>query len=78
MGEWNRRDWIKIVGLATAGVATTKLNALGLEKLGLDKSSIHYGDDGALYIPRDKYASLFGPTTGDRVRLADTELMIEI
>src|SRR5690606_24777645 len=78
MGEWNRRDWIKIVGLATAGVATTKLNALGLEKLGLDKSSIHYDDDGALYIPRDKYASLFGPTTGDRVRLADTELLIEI
>lgn len=78
MGEWNRRDWIKIVGLATAGVDTMKLNALGLEKLGLDKSSIHYDDDGTLYIPRDKYASLFGPTTGDRVRLADTELLIEI
>ncbi|KAF5278677.1 hypothetical protein FQR65_LT15595 [Abscondita terminalis] len=78
MSEWNRRDWIKIVGLASASIATTKLNALGLEKLGLDKSSIRYDEDGALYIPRHKYASLFGPTTGDKVRLADTELMIEI
>ncbi|QBQ42666.1 urease subunit alpha [Sphingobacterium psychroaquaticum] len=77
MGDWNRRDWIKVMGLATAGIAVTKLNALGLEKLGLDKSSIRY-IDGELYIPRDKYASLFGPTTGDRVRLADTELLIEI
>ena len=31
-----------------------------------------------LSIPRDRYASLFGPTAGDRVRLADTELFIEI
>lgn len=77
MGEWNRREWIKIVGLATAGVAATKLNALGLEKMGLDKASIRYVD-GELFIPRDKYAALFGPTTGDKIRLADTELMIEI
>lgn len=78
MGDWNRRDWIKIVGLASASIATTRLNALGLEKLGLDKSSIRYDEDGALYIPRHKYASLFGPTTGDKVRLADTDLLIEI
>ena len=31
-----------------------------------------------LEIPRRQYASLYGPTTGDRVRLADTELLIEI
>jgi urease subunit alpha len=31
-----------------------------------------------LRIPRAQYASLYGPTTGDRVRLADTELFIEI
>ena len=31
-----------------------------------------------LRIPRRQYADLFGPTTGDRVRLADTELLIEI
>jgi urease subunit alpha len=29
-------------------------------------------------IPRRTYADLFGPTTGDRVRLADTELIIEV
>jgi urease subunit alpha len=29
-------------------------------------------------IPRRQYADLYGPTTGDRIRLADTELIIEI
>src|SRR5438045_4627792 len=29
-------------------------------------------------IPRAAYAAMFGPTTEDRVRLADTELIIEI
>lgn len=29
-------------------------------------------------IRRSKYAGMYGPTTGDRVRLADTELLIEI
>ena len=29
-------------------------------------------------IPRDAYANLYGPTTGDRVRLADTDLFLEI
>ncbi len=29
-------------------------------------------------IPREAYAAMFGPTTGDRLRLADTELIIEI
>ena len=32
----------------------------------------------SLKIPRRQYAELYGPTTGDRVRLADTELFIEI
>jgi len=31
-----------------------------------------------LNISRKNYADLFGPTTGDRVRLADTDLIIEI
>src|SRR5438552_8852562 len=31
-----------------------------------------------LKIPRRTYADLYGPTTGDRVRLADSELIIEI
>lgn len=29
-------------------------------------------------LPRRAYAEMFGPTTGDRLRLADTELLIEI
>src|ERR1700674_5343816 len=32
----------------------------------------------AVRISRASYADMFGPTTGDRVRLADTELVIEI
>ncbi|NDF35904.1 MAG: urease subunit alpha, partial [Nitrosopumilaceae archaeon] len=31
-----------------------------------------------LEISRKKYVDLFGPTTGDKVRLGDTELIIEI
>jgi urease subunit alpha len=29
-------------------------------------------------ITRQTYADLYGPTKGDRIRLADTELVIEI
>ena len=32
----------------------------------------------SLEIPRRTYADLYGPTKGDRVRLADTELLIEV
>jgi urease subunit alpha len=32
----------------------------------------------SLQVPRQTYADLYGPTTGDRVRLADTELIIEV
>ena len=32
----------------------------------------------SLRIPRGTYADLYGPTVGDRVRLADTELIIEV
>ena len=32
----------------------------------------------AASLPRAAYADMFGPTKGDRVRLADTELFIEI
>ena len=31
-----------------------------------------------LKISRRAYAEMFGPTTGDRIRLADTDLLIEI
>lgn len=29
-------------------------------------------------LPRSIYADMFGPTTGDRICLADTELIIEV
>ena len=29
-------------------------------------------------IPRSRYRALYGPTTGDRIRLADTDLLIEV
>src|SRR6266481_8913598 len=32
----------------------------------------------SLHIPRRTYVDLYGPTTGDRVRLADTELIVEV
>ncbi len=36
------------------------------------------GGSGVLKIQRKRYVDLFGPTVGDRVRLADTDLIIEI
>ncbi|WAC94043.1 urease subunit alpha [Mycobacterium sp. Aquia_213] len=30
------------------------------------------------YLSREQYAQLYGPTTGDRIRLADTDLLVEI
>jgi urease subunit alpha len=30
------------------------------------------------YLSRKEYAQLYGPTTGDRIRLADTDLLVEI
>jgi urease subunit alpha len=32
----------------------------------------------SIRIPRRTYADLYGPTTGDRVRLADTDLVVEV
>src|SRR6185503_3037377 len=29
-------------------------------------------------MPRAAYADMFGPTTGDKVRLADTDLIVEV
>ena len=29
-------------------------------------------------IKREAYADMYGPTTGDKVRLADTELIVEV
>ncbi|MFN3493795.1 MAG: hypothetical protein ACK40L_04745, partial [Hydrogenophaga sp.] len=29
-------------------------------------------------LPRRAYADMYGPTVGDRVRLADTDLIVEV
>ncbi|KAF9065826.1 urease [Rhodocollybia butyracea] len=51
----------------------------------VQKGFAHVPEPGALEIGisdmeigRDAYVSMYGPTTGDRVRLADTELWIEV
>ncbi|GAA2750248.1 urease subunit alpha [Kitasatospora cinereorecta] len=31
-----------------------------------------------MYLSRERYADLYGPTVGDRIRLADTDLLIEV
>lgn len=31
-----------------------------------------------MFIERSRYAALYGPTTGDRIRLADTDLLVEV
>src|SRR6187399_3100831 len=32
----------------------------------------------SLHINRERYAAMYGPTTGDKIRLGDTDLIIEI
>ena len=50
----------------------------------LEKNFAHVPEPGALEITEDReigreaYISMFGPTTGDRVRLGDTALWIEV
>ena len=41
-------------------------------------SSIKYYGGTMPSIPRRQYAALYGPTVGDRVRLADTSLLLGI
>lgn len=71
--SWSRRDFVKVVGVATAG-----LSLMGVSPLLAQNSNDFKIEDGVLYIKRETYASLFGPTTGDKIRLADTELFVEI
>ena len=35
-------------------------------------------EQGSLEIPRNRYVELFGPSKGDKVRLADTDLILEV
>lgn len=72
--SWNRREWIQLVGISTIGISVMGLHQ-ALAQAGNEDVWVQ---DDTLYIKREKYASLFGPTTGDRVRLADSDLFIKI
>jgi urease alpha subunit len=48
----------------------------GSVKKALEQSSFPVQE--GLPIPREVYGSMFGPTTGDKIRLADTDLFIEV
>ncbi|KAJ3772302.1 metal-dependent hydrolase, partial [Lentinula raphanica] len=69
-------------GLATGIVDPTMTEQIVSELV--QKGFGHIPEPGALQVTgdtdigRDAYISMFGPTTGDRVRLGDTELWIEV
>src|SRR5919205_2721590 len=44
----------------------------------MPRSTVRSNPDMPREIDRARYATMYGPTTGDRVRLADTELVIEV
>ena len=47
-------------------------------RAGRDGQALRGGSDAGTRCKRAVYADMFGPTTGDRVRLADTDLIIEV
>src|ERR1019366_8443311 len=50
----------------------------GVRRASRDSGTPGEGRPMSLSIPRRTYADLYGPTTGDRIRLADTELIVEV
>jgi urease len=44
----------------------------------LQRGFAHVPELGALQVSRDAYIAMYGPTVGDRVRLGDTSLWIEV
>jgi len=54
--------------------AIKKINENGFKNISEDAKE----GSNSLEIQRSRYVALFGPTVGDRVRLADTDLIIEI
>ncbi|KAG7562165.1 hypothetical protein FFLO_02350 [Filobasidium floriforme] len=76
-------------GIATAvrdaGLDAKSLEGVELVRSLLDKGGFAIGNEGqaeeifvSKEMEREVYASMFGPTTGDRVRLGDTDLWIEV
>jgi hypothetical protein len=58
--------------------ADAALNALWPDVLAAARLNDEYVGDMPAKISRAAYAGMYGPTTGDKVRLADTELFIEV
>src|SRR5260370_241596 len=52
--------------------------AHGASSASMQRSTASWDRPMPTSLPREAYAAMFGPTTGDRLRLADTELVIEI
>src|SRR5213075_100397 len=48
------------------------------DREGSEERSERGGEQLSGEIGRERYALLYGPTTGDRIRLADTDLLIEV
>src|SRR5260370_474939 len=52
--------------------------AHGASSASMQRSTASWDRPMPTSLPREAYAAMFGPTTGDRLRLADTEFIIEI
>src|ERR1700732_309005 len=52
--------------------------AHGASSASMQRSTASWDRPMPTSLPREAYAAMFGPTTGDRLRLADTELVIKI
>lgn len=72
-GAWDRKDWRKKVGASAAGDYLMDSQA----SLGADGAEVVVKNEG-LYVSRAHYVSLFGPTVGDKIRLGDTALFVEV
>ena len=63
---------------AHGGTGRARRRARGVRLPGQGHGQTEGRREMSLSIGRQAYAEMFGPTTGDRVRLADTELWIEV
>ena len=67
-------------GLVSGELKSEKENAIRKLNENDFKSSLENTEQtkSSLEIPRQRYVELFGPTTGDKIRLGDTDLVIEV
>ncbi|GAA6042193.1 hypothetical protein JCM8097_005009 [Rhodosporidiobolus ruineniae] len=63
---------------ALSSAALSRLQSLGFAHSPSSLLALPSSEIPAEEISREAYASMFGPTTGDKVRLGDTELWVEV